>query len=312
MPQLGQPSSGTSPRPTQSIGSVSSTSSVSLSGVVSSSGLLVAPPRKSSQIVTSATSPAPASISSQGLSPSYSHTSVSNINKSLSTLDAQKISKDIAADSTIRGSAWQTLCVKVLPLFNGQGLKGHMEDMNELVSNWLTDTPAYLVVEELNDLLNTGMLTLGNKLATVANEVLASRLVEVWSFYFGTVVPYLQGVFLPVRTQWRNAAARTGDSPDVRKMALIAFRDQIIVPLGGRLTGIFPKLVADIENGRKINDTASRLMQMLCILDGIPVADDRASPIAEALVVFKETMMGTPGLNRNSIALFGARVHTST
>lgn len=43
------------------------------------------------------------------------------------------------------------------------------------------------------------MLTLNAKLGDVPDEKLVSRLVEVWSFFFGTVLPYFEGVFLPLQ-----------------------------------------------------------------------------------------------------------------
>ncbi|KAI9003154.1 HbrB-like-domain-containing protein [Gaertneriomyces semiglobifer] len=197
---------------------------------------LIAPPRKSS-------SNSPVS----GLPPSVSHASVSNINRSLSALDV-KLAKEVNLEG-IRGNVWQQLCVKILPLFNGQGLKGHIEDLNEMVAHWLAETPTPQLTLDLVDLLQTGLYTLGSKLATVPDEQLASRLVEVWSFYFGTVVPYLQGVFLPIRGWKRTVAgmnlnainamggALGSEIPDVRLLSLAVFRDMLIWPLRERLIG---------------------------------------------------------------------------
>ncbi|KAI8590660.1 HbrB-like-domain-containing protein [Geranomyces variabilis] len=213
-----------------------------------------------------------------------------------------------------RANAWQALCIKVLPLFNGQGLRGHMEDMNELVSTWLGESySSQAINEDLNEMLTTGLLTLSTKLAAVGDEGLANRIVEVWSFFFTTVVPYLQGVFLPIRTQWRLVDA---DPPDVRMLTLCGFRDQILLPLSGRMVECFPRLSTDIENGRKVNDTASRLMQMLCIASGLPGPAERQKVVTSLLFDFKQTMMGSKkeaeATNRNSMALYGSRVHASS
>lgn len=35
--------------------------------------------------------------------------------------------------TSAQGDAWQTLCVKVLPLFNGEGVQGSIEDLNDLL-----------------------------------------------------------------------------------------------------------------------------------------------------------------------------------
>ena len=60
----------------------------------------------------------------------------------------------------------------------------------------------HIAIEELFELLSAGMLTLSNKLASAGEDIFASRAVEVWTFFFGEVVPYLEGVFLPVKLYW--------------------------------------------------------------------------------------------------------------
>jgi hypothetical protein len=55
--------------------------------------------------------------------------------------------------------------------------------------------PIKLLYEEINELLELGMFTLTGKLKGVPDEKLVSRLVELWSFYFGTVIPYLKEFF---------------------------------------------------------------------------------------------------------------------
>jgi hypothetical protein len=109
-------------------------------------------------------------------------------------------------------------------------------------------------VDDISELLLAGVLNLGNKIVTAPDDNLAFRLVELWSFYFGTVVPYVQGVFLPVRIKWKSMYgnrlginARGGmvtsfeshelRPPDIRSMALITFRDLIVLPLANRLEG---------------------------------------------------------------------------
>ncbi|KAJ3010458.1 hypothetical protein HKX48_007393 [Thoreauomyces humboldtii] len=275
-----------------------------------------------------------------GTSPNSS--SANMYNKSVSTLEARnaavKEGRETAAEAMSRANAWAALCSKVLPLFNGQGLKGHMEDMNALVGAWLGDLGESAVVEDLNELFTTGLLTLSSKLAVVGDEVLASRVVEVWTFYFGTVVPYLQGVFLPIRTLWRSSSSSSSGGPtsgggggggggggndqstrtvpdlppDVRTIALLSFRDHILIPLAHRMQDSFPRLSADIENGRKVNETASRLMQMLSIMSGLPATQATHKTVVDVLQSFKQSMTGSKSENRNSMALYGARVHATS
>jgi len=62
--------------------------------------------------------------------------------------------------------------------------------------------------DEINELLKNGMLTLNAKLGDVPDEKLVSRLVEVWSFFFGTVLPYFEGVFLPLQIELKMYHSR--------------------------------------------------------------------------------------------------------
>lgn len=99
-----------------------------------------------------------------------------------------------------------------------------------------------MLTEEINELLYSGMLTLSSKLQqqqqpnnTASDESLlaTARVAELWSFFFGTVLPYLQGVFLPVKilSKARVVGANTDNIIDIRNMALSAFRDFILIPL---------------------------------------------------------------------------------
>jgi hypothetical protein len=105
------------------------------------------------------------------------------------------------------------------------------------------------------------MLTLNAKLATIDDEKLVSRLVELWGFFWQQVLPYVEGVLLPLQTDpvltsisrmpkpHRLSDTSHGSRPsisspnsmssapqiDVRTVAIHAFRDQIILPIFSRL-----------------------------------------------------------------------------
>ena len=52
---------------------------------------------------------------------------------SLSSITLPNNVPQASLTSTIQGDAWQTLCVRVLPLFNGEGVQGAIEDLNDLL-----------------------------------------------------------------------------------------------------------------------------------------------------------------------------------
>ncbi|KAJ3330674.1 hypothetical protein HDU76_005093 [Blyttiomyces sp. JEL0837] len=229
---------------------------------------------------------------------------------------------------------WQTICSRVLPLFNSEGLKGSMEDLNDLVNQWLNEAQAQQVnpLDEVRELLMAGVVTLGNKIVAAGDETLIPRLVELWTFLFGPVIPYLQGVFLPLRTRYRpivsgqggrigNAVkgqgvqvGRTGvisatasaglagndggDSgvisgpPDVRAMALMIFRDLIVLSMASRLQAIFPRLFIDVRNDRRLQDIAAKLIQMFSVLQSLGgnVMSEPSVKCRGLLAALKETL----------------------
>ncbi|SGY61559.1 BQ5605_C007g04570 [Microbotryum silenes-dioicae] len=183
--------------------------------------------------------------------------------------------------------AWQSLCVRVLPLFNGEGIRGHVEDLNDLVisriqrtfartssrptashtpSSNLSTLVTGLLVEDLTDLLTTGFLTLSSKLsppnAPLPDDKFLHRLDETWAFFWSGLLPNLEAIFWPLRCDERLKAAVGGDGfdrlqggrtrqgegrIDIRKFAIISFRDQVILPEEPRLMTLF-------QNGSPTND----------------------------------------------------------
>ncbi|KAG0283105.1 hypothetical protein BGZ96_012526 [Linnemannia gamsii] len=124
-----------------------------------------------------------------------------------SSLDAKVMAREMSQGHATE-DVWQALCIKVLTLFNGQGLTGAIEDLNELVRRCMATRSAFMLCDEISELLKNGMLTLNAKLGDVPDEKLVSRLVEVWSFFFGTVLPYFEGVFLPLQTELNACHAK--------------------------------------------------------------------------------------------------------
>jgi len=97
------------------------------------------------------------------------------------------------------------------------------------------------------------MLTLNAKLIGLDDEKLLPRIVEIWGNFFDQILPYIEGVLLPVHTDklllslHRPSKPTRPSSPshpestpatvqiDVRTLALYSFRDFIILPIRERL-----------------------------------------------------------------------------
>ena len=98
---------------------------------------------------------------------------------------------------------WATLHVYVLPLFNGEPLRLAVEDLNSLVKKHLQSVVARApsraisnLESDLKELLATGMITLNSKVNGAEDDQLLVRVVELWSFFWDQILPYVEGVSL--------------------------------------------------------------------------------------------------------------------
>ncbi|BGP42226.1 hypothetical protein JCM10449v2_006231 [Rhodotorula kratochvilovae] len=215
--------------------------------------------------------------------------------RALDSYNARNVAAALDQGGDLRqiDDVWQQVCVRVLPLFNGEGIRGFVEDLNALVLNHVQrrfalsqsarqraqPTPSVdasslvtgLVTADLTDLIRMGLTTLGHKLAPPApapalgNERLLARLNEIWLFFFTGILPHLEAVFWVLRSDDRLRAA-VGRAPctaqerdegriDVRRIALIEFRDEILHPEMERLVPLFSHVY---HGGLPANEPDSR------------------------------------------------------
>ncbi|ORY78228.1 HbrB-like-domain-containing protein [Protomyces lactucae-debilis] len=181
---------------------------------------------------------------------------------------------------------WSLLCARVLPLFCGEGLRQPVEDLNRLVSTYLRycidNKEQSHLVEDLVELFETGTASLDNNLAAMNDEKLIHRLVEIWVFYFSSVLPYLEATFLPLTVEFSSNAspylADSGnvDSLSIHLLALQAYRDVIVLPLKTRLAGLLqqlPFLVNVSGSADDASETFSRMLQCISILRRVQSGD---------------------------------------
>ncbi|KAJ3218563.1 hypothetical protein HK099_005009, partial [Clydaea vesicula] len=213
--------------------------------------------------------------------------SVSSVNKSLATLNPKN---ELMANNNVetsQGTNWQAICIRVLPMFNGDGLKGCMEDLNELVLNWVKETAMQIVYNDLNELLDSGMLTLTNRLhktdksesasTNSLNEsmIIAARISELWSFFFGKVLPSLQGAFLPIRISFKMKGLDY-EAIDIKTMSLASFRDSVVLPVSTRLE-------ESVKNGSTSAEMLARLKNYEAIVDNYNITK-RAAVLVPLIV----------------------------
>lgn len=162
--------------------------------------------------------------------------------------------------------AWDFLKAKLLIIFEGEELRMSVEELNQLVSvhlqRCILKRIPNIITEDLRDLLQTGFLSLDQTLRGIPDHRLVPPLVEMWLFIFGTILPYMQAVFLPLDLEFKghgplmtpqDAAEFWGANPDstedafgnefdVRRIVLLSYRDNIILPRHDSLKAIFSRL----------------------------------------------------------------------
>ncbi|OAD80457.1 hypothetical protein PHYBLDRAFT_61508 [Phycomyces blakesleeanus NRRL 1555(-)] len=185
---------------------------------------------------------------------------------SISSVTLNSVAPSMQAVLGGQGDVWQTFCVRVLPLFNGEGVQGSIEDLNELLRRCLTDPVSPQLYRDMEALLRDGMFTLNAKMFGVTDEKLLDRLVEQWSFFFTYALPYFEAVFLPLRTDVRYRNAEEEEMWNVRNMALRSFRDNVILLQTKRLEDVFAKLFTDFGSSQNPASTAAKMLQMTSLL----------------------------------------------
>lgn len=188
---------------------------------------------------------------------------------------------DIPGQSALQGfgltnmspeDAWDFLRAKILIIFEGEELRMPVEDLNRLVSihiqRCISKRLPTIIIDDLRDMLQTGFLSLDQTLRGVPDQGLVTQLVNIWLHVFGKVLPYMQAVFLPLDLEFKGhgtilspqeAAEFWGANPDstenafgnkfdVRRIVLISYRDNVILPCHDPLKATFSRLSLDSIN----------------------------------------------------------------
>ncbi len=174
--------------------------------------------------------------------------------------------------------AWPLLKARVLLIFEGEDPRPPVEDFNALVTvhikRCIAKRSPIILIEDLNELLQTGFGSLDQTLRHVPDDRLIPHLVEMWLVVFATILPFLQAVFLPLDLEFRGSGIMTSaqaaefwgvmlpdemntKSPEhknipilgeleVRRITLLMFRDIVILPRYEALMAIFSRL--SLEN----------------------------------------------------------------
>ena len=162
-------------------------------------------------------------------------------------------------------SIWQSICVRIFPLFNHETLGSPVESIADSTEAYVRlvferdAAQALSVLEEnLRKSVLIGLLSVTTKLQGHEDASLLKGLMKSWQFYYGTVIPYTTACLLPLSTSaaqlaFRYQAAQQRHLPpiqdaeanpqrtkvllpaqqgiDIRRVMLVAFRDRVVLPI---------------------------------------------------------------------------------
>lgn len=163
--------------------------------------------------------------------------------------------------------AWDFLKAKLLVIFDGEDVRIAIEDLNKLalihLQRCVHKRAPTSVISDLQELLDGGFATLNaSSLVGIPDEKLVPHLVQIWLLVFGTILPFIQAVFLPFDLEFKGlgtlmtsrearefwGALPAGGSLDVRTLVLISFRNRIILNRYETLKATFSRLSLDSIN----------------------------------------------------------------
>ncbi|EMR10615.1 hypothetical protein PNEG_01318 [Pneumocystis murina B123] len=218
--------------------------------------------------------------------------SVSNIfhplQKSFTSFDIKHITSKENLDNHVVNDVWPLLCTKTLPLFKREGLMVPVEYLNKLVRLHIekrcNEKRLDLLINELHEFIEGGIKVFDVNLSSFSDEKLISRLVELWSFFFTAIIPYVEAIFLPLQTEldleWttytyiKNSLENKIDL-DVKYIMLTKFRDNIILPIYERLELIFIKNPSNLDLSHDFANIAPKLLQSILILASVHSSDEQ-------------------------------------
>ncbi|KAK9254264.1 HbrB-like-domain-containing protein [Lipomyces tetrasporus] len=233
-------------------------------------------------------------------SPAYASYTPYGLQKSISALDVKAMSyKDInKIGEQALEDVWPFLCARVTPLFTGDGLRVPVEDLNKLVllhaKRRISERDPGTLINDVRDVLRLGISAIdpAPQVQSVTDNVLVEHVADLWHFFQASVLPYIQAVFVPLQLEfkgvgsvmsreqatkfWERQKVQPTKFNNIKIMALVSFRDWIVLPLYLRLKHAFSATSMFLTK-----DTCPRLVQCMGLLSSINSGDEKQQRVDE-------------------------------
>ncbi|KAF3402944.1 Target of rapamycin complex 2 subunit bit61 [Talaromyces pinophilus] len=209
-----------------------------------------------------------------GTATPYGNPSLGNLGSVISNDSVKETLQGFGLHNMTAEDVWDFLKAKLLVIFDGGDVRIAVEDLNKLVVIHIqlcVQKHMPTIVEDLRELLNTGFSTLNHSISGIPDEKLVPHLMQIWMLAFGTILPFIQAVFLPLDLEFKGRGSvmnarearefwgalptngdseesSLGDELDVRMIVLTAFRDTVILQRYEGLNAVFSRLSLDTIN----------------------------------------------------------------
>lgn len=206
----------------------------------------------------------------------------------------------------------------ILPLFGGEGLRTPVEKVNFLLTLHIESHKqqgyvANVLLQEFQDLTQTGMMRLSDSFHKVSDSKLLARMVDLWQFFFSQVLPYWEAVFLPLQLEfegqnrmvWAKLATDSNCEPlNINRLTLIAFRNIVVLPITSRIEGIIGKALFDFEESSiSMSDVSAKLLQCANVLATIRSGDKNQEKIQLLIQSMKRNWLSRPRKDRRGFII---------
>lgn len=144
---------------------------------------------------------------------------------------------------------WNTVSNAITALFQRKKLaKSELSSLTEKVKTVKQEIGGPAICERFKEALVKGMIILREDVKDKNGEVLLDKLGESWSYFFCTILPLLQVIFLDIQSR---------EAQSTRAIALLNFRDVVVLK-----TKLEEAFVMDLTVPPKV-------VQMLLVLQGV-------------------------------------------
>ncbi|CAA20712.1 Target of rapamycin complex 2 subunit bit61 [Schizosaccharomyces pombe] len=197
----------------------------------------------------------------------------------------------ISADET-----WLIVESEVCSLYSGEALHYSLEDLNGILilhlQALIRDTKMNEFVGHLETLFRKATKCLSDSLSPVPEELFLNRIIETWLFFFSSVLPYVQGVFLPIKTKLFDEQEKTQlpyevnefcstnrEKLNVHRLALMTFRDYMVLPIANRIQICIGRAESAENALDNAGEVFARLFQILSLLASVRTNDSKEQEI---------------------------------